>query len=147
MQPPAFIRTFSRWLWLHHPRLLVALWLLVQLWFLRRYHGPHFANDSARYLEYATNIAEHGTFERGHNLRYVLYPLFQSFWLRLGAGWWGIVLGQMAVAGLALGTVIRGYTERRAFEARVLRDPPPTRFWSMMIGAFSPSTLSTSGCP
>jgi hypothetical protein len=101
MQWPTSLRTFSRWLWLHHPRLLVALWVLVQLWFLRRYHGPRFANDSARYLEYARNIAEHGTFERGHNLRYVLYPLFQSFWLWLGAGWWGIVLGQMAVAGLA----------------------------------------------
>ncbi|MDO7875110.1 hypothetical protein Q5H93_10240 [Hymenobacter sp. ASUV-10] len=101
MQWPTLLRTFYRWLWLHHPRLLMALWVLVQLWFLRRYHGPHFANDSARYLEYATNIAEHGTFERGHNLRYVLYPLFESLWLWLGAGWWGIVLGQMVVAGLA----------------------------------------------
>lgn len=101
MQWPTLLRTFSRRVWLHHPRLLVALWVLVQLWFLWRFHGPRFANDSARYLEYATNIAGHGTFERGHNLRYVLYPLFQSLWLWLGAGWWGIVLGQMAVAGLA----------------------------------------------
>jgi 4-amino-4-deoxy-L-arabinose transferase-like glycosyltransferase len=101
MQRPVSFHTFSRWAWLHHPALLAGLWVLVQLWFLRAHHGPYSANDSARYLQYATNIAEHGTFERGHNLRYVLYPLFQSLWLWLGAGRWGIVLGQMAIAGLA----------------------------------------------
>ena len=29
------------------------------------------------------------------------YPLFVAFWLKLGTGWWGIVLGQMAVSALA----------------------------------------------
>ena len=81
--------------------LLAGLWVLVQLVFLAKFHGPHYANDSARYLEYAHNITERGYFESGHNMRYVLYPLFQSLWLRLGLGWWGIVAGQMAVSALA----------------------------------------------
>ena len=83
--------------------------MLVQLAFLlRKFHGPHFANDSARYLDYAADIAERGYFEPGHNLRYVLYPLFQSLWLWLGLGWWGIVAGQMAVSALATRAVYRG---------------------------------------
>jgi len=98
---PATLRTFARWLWPQHGRLLAGLWVLVQAWFLWRHHGPHFANDSARYLQYAAGIAERGYFEPGHNLRYVLYPLFQSLWLALGLGWWGIVAGQMAVSALA----------------------------------------------
>jgi 4-amino-4-deoxy-L-arabinose transferase-like glycosyltransferase len=105
---PEFLRTFARWLWLHHRGLLLGLWVLAQLWFLRQYHGPRFANDSARYLQYAAGIAEQGKFEAGHNLRYVLYPLFQSLWLRLGLGWWGIVAGQVAVAGLAAAGVYDG---------------------------------------
>ncbi|MFC7666535.1 hypothetical protein ACFQT0_03165 [Hymenobacter humi] len=95
-------------LWPHHPALLAGLWVLVQAVYLRQFHGPHFANDSARYLEYATNIAERGYFEPGHNLRYVLYPLFQSIWLGLGWGWWGIVAGQMAVSALATQAIYRG---------------------------------------
>ena len=82
--------------------------MLVQLVFLRKFHGPHSANDSSRYLAYAANIAECGYFEPGHNLRYILYPLFQSLWLWLGLGWWGIVAGQMAVSALATRAVYRG---------------------------------------
>jgi hypothetical protein len=92
----------------HHAALLAGLWVLVQLVFLAKFQGPHYANDSARYLEYAHNIAERGYFEPGHNLRYVLYPLFQSLWLRLGLGWWGIVAGQMAVSALATRAIYRG---------------------------------------
>ena len=88
--------------------LLAGLWVLVQGLLLWQYHGPRFANDSARYLLYAAGIAERGYFEPGHNLRYVLYPLFQSFWLWLGLGWWGIVAGQMAVSALATRAVYRG---------------------------------------
>ncbi|WP_216679387.1 hypothetical protein [Hymenobacter siberiensis] len=107
-------------LWRGHGWLLLALWLMVQVAFLLRYHGPHYANDSARYLEYAANLAEHGyykiepgtapttianngigNFQYEHNQRYILYPWFQSVWLRLHAGWWGIVLGQLAVSGVA----------------------------------------------
>ncbi|GAA4352500.1 hypothetical protein GCM10023185_12260 [Hymenobacter saemangeumensis] len=82
--------------------------MLAQAWFLWRQQGPHFANDSARYLQYAAGIAERGYFEPGHNLRYVLYPLFQSLWLKLGLGWWGIVAGQMAIAGLATRALYAG---------------------------------------
>jgi hypothetical protein len=92
----------------HHPALLAALWALVQLVYLRKFHGPHFANDSGRYLAYAAGIAERFYFEPGHNLRYVLYPLFQSFWLWLGLGQWGIVAGQMAVSALATRAVYQG---------------------------------------
>lgn len=107
-------------MWRGHGWLLLGLWLVVQAAFLLRYHGPHYANDSARYLEYATNLAEHGyyqlepgtapttlanngtgNFQYEHNQRYILYPWFQSVWLRLHAGWWGIVLGQLAIAGAA----------------------------------------------
>jgi hypothetical protein len=107
-------------LWRGHGWLLLMLWLLVQAAFLLRYHGPHYANDSARYLEYAANLAEHGyykiapgtapttianngigNFQYEHNQRYILYPWFQSVWLRLHAGWWGIVLGQLAISGVA----------------------------------------------
>jgi hypothetical protein len=92
---------FVRRLWAGHPWVLAALWGLVQVAFLWRYHGPHFANDSAPYLEYAQNIAERGYFEPGHYRRYLLYPLFQSVFLWLGLGRWGIVGGQLVVAALA----------------------------------------------
>ncbi|GAA4025066.1 hypothetical protein GCM10022409_06300 [Hymenobacter glaciei] len=95
-------------LWPHHRTLLAGLWVLVQLLFWRKFSGPHFVNDSARYLEYARGIAEHGYFEPGHNLRYVLYPLFQSLWLWLGLGWPGIVAGQLAVSALATRAIYRG---------------------------------------
>ena len=92
----------------YYPALLAGLWVLVQLMYVRKFHGPHFANDSARYLLYAAGIAERGYFEPGHNLRYVLYPLFASLWLRLGLGWWGIVAGQMAVSALATRAIYQG---------------------------------------
>jgi len=98
---PAAFLTAARRLWSVHPWLLAGLWLLVQAAFLVRYHGPHFANDSAPYLEYAHNIAERGYFEPGHYRRYILYPLFESLFLRLGWGWWGIVAGQLVLAALA----------------------------------------------
>ncbi|RZK58615.1 MAG: hypothetical protein EOO59_08395 [Hymenobacter sp.] len=88
-------------MWIWHPWLLAGLWLLVQAAFLLRYRGPHFANDSAPYLEYAQNIAERGYFEPGHYRRYILYPLFQSVFIKLGLGRWGIVAGQEIVAALA----------------------------------------------
>jgi len=98
---PTTFLTAARRLWSVHPWLLAGLWLLVQAAFLVRYHGPHFANDSAPYLEYAHNIAERGYFEPGHYRRYILYPLFESLFLRLGLGWWGIVAGQLVLAALA----------------------------------------------
>ncbi len=86
----------------------------MQAAFLLKFHGPHYANDSARYLGYATNLAQHGyyhleptegrladDFQYVHNQRYILYPWYQSVWLRLHAGWWGIVLGQIFISGLA----------------------------------------------
>ena len=103
-----FFRSLGQRAWPYHPALLAGLWVLVQLVFLRKFHGPHYANDSGRYLEYAANIAECGYFEPGHNLRYVLYPLFQSLWLGLGLGWPGIVAGQMAVSALATRALYRG---------------------------------------
>jgi hypothetical protein len=108
MRIPEFIRPAAKWLWQHQVVLLAGLWVLVQLLFLRQYHGPHYANDSARYLLYARGIAEQGYFEPGHNLRYVLYPLFQSLWLRLGLGWGGIVAGQMLLSALAARAVYQG---------------------------------------
>ena len=98
---PAVISSAARRLWAVHPWLLVGLWLLVQAAFLVRYHGPHFANDSAPYLEYAQNIAGRGYFEPGHYRRYILYPLFESLFLRLGWGWWGIIGSQLVLAALA----------------------------------------------
>ena len=86
----------------------------MQAGFLLKFHGPHYANDSARYLGYATNLAQHGyyhleptegrladDFQYVHNQRYLLYPWYQSVWLRLHAGWWGIILGQIFISGLA----------------------------------------------
>jgi len=114
------VLALARRLWRGHRGLLLALWLLVQAAYLLKYHGPHFANDSARYLDYAANLAAHGRYQQEtgavaatvanngianyqyeHNQRYILYPWYQSVWLRLGAGWWGIVLGQLAASGLA----------------------------------------------
>ncbi len=88
-----------------HGALLVGLWAAAQAGFLLKFHGPRFANDSARYLAYAADIAECGYFEPGHNVRYVLYPLFQSGWLWLGTGRWGIVAGQIILSGLAAGAL------------------------------------------
>jgi 4-amino-4-deoxy-L-arabinose transferase-like glycosyltransferase len=104
--PAAFVPAARR-LWATHPWLLTGLWLLVQAAFLVRYHGPHFANDSAPYLEYAHNIAERGYFEPGHYRRYILYPLFESLFLRLGWGWWGIISGQLVLAALAARALYR----------------------------------------
>lgn len=108
MRLPSPIRTLALSTWSHHRGLLTGLWVLVQVLFWRKFGGPHFVNDSARYLDYARGIAGHGYFEPGHNLRYVLYPLFQSVWLRLGLGWAGIVVGQMAVSALASRAIYRG---------------------------------------
>ncbi|MGI4834103.1 MAG: hypothetical protein ACRYFK_11640 [Janthinobacterium lividum] len=111
----------ARWLWRYHRWLLAGLWVLVQAAFLLRFHGPHFANDSARYLDYAANlVAHHGhyqpeagvsaatfanngeaNFQYEHNQRYLLYPWFQALWLALGLGRWGIVGGQLALSALA----------------------------------------------
>ena len=89
--------------WLHrwHGWLLAGLWLLVQVWCWRLYQGPRFSGDSKQYLEYATRLAETGTFQGGHYLRYVGYPLFMSVFLKLRLGWWGIGLAQVALSGLA----------------------------------------------
>ena len=108
MRLPSPLRSLALKSWPHHRALLAGLWVLVQVLFWRKFGGPHFVNDSARYLEYAKGIAERGYFEPGHNLRYVLYPLFQSLWLRLGLGWPGIVAGQMAVSALATRAIYRG---------------------------------------
>ncbi|GAB3575204.1 hypothetical protein [Hymenobacter daeguensis] len=108
MPLPSSIRLLAQRLWPHHRALLAALWVLVQLVYLRKFHGPHYANDSARYLEYAHGIAERGYFAPGHNLRYVLYPLFQSLWLRLDLGWPGIVAGQLLVSAAATSAIYRG---------------------------------------
>ncbi len=96
--PPAISAPVRR-LWPRHRWLLLGLWLLVQAAFLLKFHGPHYANDSARYLGYATNLAQHGyyrlepteasladDFQYVHNQRYILYPWYQSVWLRLHAG-------------------------------------------------------------
>ena len=117
MRLPSSIRSLALIVWPHHRGLLAGLWVLVQLLFWRKFGGPHFVNDSARYLEYAKGIAERGYFEPGHNLRYVVYPLFQSLWLRLGLGWPGIVAGQMVVSALATRAIYRG-TRRLARGAR-----------------------------
>lgn len=115
---PTSVSAWRRRWWPWHPALLLGLWLLVQAAFLLRFHGPHYANDSELYLDYATRLAQQGYFpvEKGaatiannglndfqyvHSQRYILYPWFQSVWLRLHAGWWGIVLGQIALSGLA----------------------------------------------
>ncbi|HET9505574.1 MAG TPA: hypothetical protein VFO93_18670 [Hymenobacter sp.] len=115
--PPLLLR-----LWPWHRAALVGLWLLVQVGFLLKFQGPHLANDSELYLSYAANVAEHGhyqfahpqparelspelpnpdTFEYEHVQRYIVYAWFESIWLRLGTGLWGIVLGQIAASGLA----------------------------------------------
>ena len=117
---PPFIRRSLQLLWPHHRAVLVGLWLLVQAAFLVRNHGPHYANDSEIYLGYSTNVAKNGyykdeptvivpgqppvpaeQFVYEHTQRYILYAWFQVVWLWLKTGWWGIVLGQIAVSGLA----------------------------------------------
>jgi len=42
----SFFRLLGRRAWSYHPALLAGLWMLVQLVFLRKFHGPHAANDS-----------------------------------------------------------------------------------------------------
>lgn len=134
---PTPVLVLARRLWRGHRWLLLALWLLVQAAFLVKYHGPHFANDSARYLDYAANLAEHGyykiepgtapttianngvaNFQYEHNQRYLLYPWYQSVWLRLHAGWWGIVLGQMVISGLAALALYRAVRRLAGGQAR-----------------------------
>ncbi|MBW3127950.1 ArnT family glycosyltransferase [Hymenobacter profundi] len=89
------------WLWRQQKVVLAVLWILMQLSLLWQHHGPYYVNDSGRYLAYGRRIAEEWCFEHNHNLRYIGYPLFVSFWHWLGAGRWGIVLGQIGIAALA----------------------------------------------
>lgn len=98
---PSAIHNIIRYLWRHHKLVLAALWVFVQISLLWQHHGPRFVNDSGRYLAYARHIAEEWHFQHDHRLRYVGYPLFVSLWLFLGTGRWGIVLGQIIIAGLA----------------------------------------------
>ena len=112
-----------RRLWRWHPWVLAGLWVLVQAFFLVKYHGPRLANDSDRYIEYAQNIAFRGYFEPGHNRRYILYPLFQSVFWRLGWGAWGVVAGQLVLAALAaraLYGAVRGLAPGRGRGAAAL---------------------------
>lgn len=116
-------------LWPWHRTLLLVLWLAVQAGFLVKFHGPHLANDSQLYLNYAANVAAHGhyqfdhppptrelspelpnsnTFEYEHTQRYIVYAWFESFWLRLGTGLWGIVLAQTALSGAAAAALYGG---------------------------------------
>ena len=60
MPLPTVLQRAGQRLWPWHRALLVALWVLVQAGFLLKFHGPHLANDSQRYLSYATNVATHG---------------------------------------------------------------------------------------
>ncbi|MBC7922912.1 MAG: hypothetical protein H7Z75_17685 [Ferruginibacter sp.] len=83
-----------------HRWALVLGWLLIQTLLYQRY-GVKIANDSARYLAYAQDIAQRGYFEPGHNLRYVGYCLFVAAVLETGAGTPALVLAQMALSGLA----------------------------------------------
>jgi len=108
MQTPDLARQLWARAWPHHRWLLLGLWALTQAAFLLKAHGPRFANDSARYLEYAGMLARYGhyhftdptdTFVYEHGQRYLAYIWFQAFWLKLGTGWWGIALGQIAVSG------------------------------------------------
>jgi len=134
---PTPVLVLARRLWRGHRWLLLALWLLVQAAFLLKNHGPHYANDSARYLHYAANLAEHGyykiepgtapatianngvaNFQYEHNQRYILYPWYQSVWLRLHAGWWGIVLGQIIISGLAALALYRAVRRLQGGQAR-----------------------------
>ncbi|RZK54830.1 MAG: hypothetical protein EOO59_11085 [Hymenobacter sp.] len=126
-------------LWPQHRALLVGLWLVVQVGFLLKFHGPHLASDSQLYLSYATNVAAHGhyqfahplparelspelpnsdTFEYEHTQRYIVYAWFESIWLRLGAGLWGIVLAQLAISGWAA-AALYGAVRRLAEGSRV----------------------------
>ncbi|NVO86744.1 hypothetical protein [Hymenobacter terrestris] len=109
----------GRWLRRRHGWLLVGLWALMQLLQLVQNHGPRHMHDSARYLYYARQIADGWQFAGGHNLRYVGYPLFMALWLKLGTGWWGIVLAQVALSGLAA----------RAFYATMRRLTPSPVDW------------------
>ena len=116
-------------LWPWNRTLLLVLWLAVQAGFLVKFHGPHLANDSQLYLNYAANVAAHGhyqfdhqpptrelspelpnsnTFEYEHTQRYIVYAWFESFWLRLGTGLWGIVLAQTALSGAAAAALYGG---------------------------------------
>ena len=63
----------------------------------------------------ATTLANNGVanFQYEHNQRYILYPWYQSVWLRLHAGWWGIVLGQIALSGLAALALYRAVRQLR----------------------------------
>lgn len=92
----------AAWLWKHHGWVLAGLWVAMQASLLWQHHGPRYVHDSGRYWYYATRIAEEWVFEPGHGLRYVGYPLFVSAWIKLGFGRWGVVLGQLVVAGVAV---------------------------------------------
>lgn len=111
------VQRLARRLGAHHRALLGALWAAGQAAFLWKFRGPHFAADSYNYFDYAAAIAGRGYFGPGHYRRYVLYPLFESAWLGLGAGPWGIVAGQLVLSALAAGALY-GAVRRLAGGAR-----------------------------
>lgn len=92
------IRALLRW----HGPLLATGWVLNNLRWAHTFGLPYLVADSrARYLPYARDIAERGYFAPGHNLRYVGYPLWLSFWLKTGLGTAGAAWGQLGIAGVA----------------------------------------------
>jgi 4-amino-4-deoxy-L-arabinose transferase-like glycosyltransferase len=80
--------------------ILIILWLTVQL-VLYAIHGIKVANDSPSYIEYATDIAAHFSFDQGHYLRYVGYPFFVALFFLLGLPLSAVVFGQVVLSGLA----------------------------------------------
>ncbi len=80
--------------------LLLFLWAIIQFILFQK-HGIKVVNDSHRYMEYANNLLEHGTYIDQHNKWYLTYVLFISGCFKLGLGVTGVVILQTLLSGFA----------------------------------------------
>ncbi len=81
--------------------LLLAAWAVVNFAIYKSI-GVRIVVDSARYLNYASEIFERGIFFQEHNFWYLSYALYLSFIKLLHLGVNGAIAGQVLLSGVAV---------------------------------------------
>jgi hypothetical protein len=81
--------------------LLGLVWLGVQLYLCQQYGVKIVPDSRARFIPYASAIAEQGYFALGHDIRYVGYTLFLAVFLKWDLSFHYVVLAQVLLSGIA----------------------------------------------
>ena len=81
---------------------ILGILYLISSYLMFQYLGIKVMVDSPRYLDYATNIKEHGFYIEAHNIWYISYPIFILLLSYLHPSLTLIIFAQYALGGLAL---------------------------------------------